>query len=356
MPVDLQQQLELDTLFAAIEQAIAQTMPGISLEMFWEELLQGSFALDWMHMLQQLVQLLCSEAVAQCSFLGQMILLAIGYALLRQMANGFADEAIQKVMRIMMQSIAILLVLKSGSAVLAYGQQSVVHLAELMQIFLPIQLGLMTALGNIQTAGLLQPSLMLIGQIAVWCFQTLLLPLVTFEFVLKLANSFSDFYQLQGLAGFLRKLILTGAAFSAMLLLAVLSIQGIGGHVMDSLSLRTVKYIAGTAIPVVGSTLSGLMETFLSGAAMIRNALGLLGLLLVIVLTVLPALKILVIYFMYVFVAAVLQPIGDNCITNLLEQAAGSYMLLFAIVALTGVFFFFMILIVLAASGAVLGG
>ena len=54
------------------------------------------------------------------------------------------------------------------------------------------------------------------------------------------------------------------------------------------------------------------------------------------------------------FQAAVLQPIGENCVSDLLEQAAGSFMLLFAIVALTGIFFFFMILIVLAAGGAAL--
>jgi stage III sporulation protein AE len=176
------------------------------------------------------------------------------------------------------------------------------------------------------------------------------------EFILKLVNSFHNTFKLNGLADFFRKLTLTGIAFSTMLFLAVLSIQGIGGHILDSLSLRTVKYVAGTAIPVVGGTLSGLVETLMSGAAMIKSAVGLIGLLAVILLTVLPAMKILMIYFMYSFTAAVLQPVGDDGITNLLEQTAGSFVLLFAIVALTGVFFFFMILIVLAAGGAVLGG
>ena len=64
--------------------------------------------------------------------------------------------------------------------------------------------------------------------------------------------------------------------------------------------------------------------------------------------------KILIIYFLYCFAAALLQPLGDSKMLTLLEQAAGSFMLIFAVVALTGVLFFFMILIVLAASGAVL--
>ena len=100
--------------------------------------------------------------------------------------------------------------------------------------------------------------------------------------------------------------------------------------------------------------LSGLLDTLLSGGMMIRNALGFIGLLVILLLTVLPACKILILYFLYSFAAALLQPLGDGRMVLLLEQAAGSFMLVFAVVALTGVLFFFMILIVLAASGATL--
>ena len=57
---------------------------------------------------------------------------------------------------------------------------------------------------------------------------------------------------------------------------------------------------------------------------------------------------------MYSFAAALLQPLGDSRMITLLEQTAGTFMLAFAVVALTGILFFFMILIVLAASGSVL--
>ena len=352
--MELREQLDLDTLLTVMEQSIQQEIPNLSIHQLFENLLNGTFDFDIVAFIEQMMAPIYQEVTMQCSFLGQMILLAVVYALLRQMTDTVSGGSIRDLCSLIIRAIAILLLLQSGNAVLHYGQETILRLAELMQLFLPIQLALMTALGNIQTAGLLEPSLLLIVQIAVWCFRTVLLPIVTMEFLLKLINSFHDAYHLQGLAAFLRKLILTGIAFSAMLFLAVLSIQGIGGHILDSLSLRTAKYVAGAAIPVVGNTVSGLLETLLNGAAIIRGAVGLVGLLAVIVLTVLPAVKILIIYFLYSFAAAVLQPIGENCVSNLLEQAAGSFMLLFAIVALTGIFFFFMILIVLAAGGAAL--
>lgn len=353
--MDIEEQLGLDALLTAIEESIQQELPGISMRSLFEGLMQGSLNLDLPMILQRLAQSLCSDITVQFSFIGQMILLAIVFALLAQMETSFSNGSVQKISGLMVQTIAVLLLLQSGGTVLAYGQQAVLRLAELMQLLLPVQLLLMTGLGNIQTAGLLKPSLLLIVQIAVWFFKTVLLPLVTMEFVLKLVNSFSDIYKLQSLASFLRKLTLTAIAFTTMLFLAVLSIQGISGHVLDRVSLRAAKYVAGAAIPVVGSTISGLLETLMSGAVMIRSAVGFIGLATVLLLTMIPALKLLLIYFLYTFTAAVLQPVGDSRITGLLEQTANTYMMLFAIVALTGVFFFFMILIVLAASGAVLG-
>lgn len=354
-PVNIQEQLDLEPLLSAIDNALQQDLPGVSIRDLFQGLMDGNMTVDLSNILLQLVQAVYSDLTAQFSFIGQMILLAVVFALLRQMESSFAESNIQKVTSLMIQSIAILLLLESGSAVIAYGQETMLRLVNLMQTLLPVQLMLMTTLGNIQTAGLLRPSLMLMLQMTAWFFKTVLLPLITVEFVLKLVNSLSDTYQLQGLAAFLRKLLLTAITFSTMLFLAILSIQGISGHVMDRLSLRTAKYLAGTAIPVVGGTLSGLLETLMSGAVMIRSAVGFIGLAAILLLTLVPALKLLLLYFLYSFTAAMLQPVGDCKITALLELTAGTYMLLFAVVALTGVFFFFTILIVLAAGGAVFG-
>lgn len=346
----------LDELLIAIDDSIQQELPGISFRELFQGLLQGTWEMDLFSILQQIGQMLFGELTLQFTFIGQMILLAIVSALIRQMGSSFSDGTIQKVSALMMQSVAVLLLLKAGSAVLSDGQQAISRLAELMQALLPIQLLLMTGLGKLQTAGILKPSVLLIVQIFVWFFHTVLLPLLSMEFALKLFNRMSDAYSLKGLADVIGKFILTFIAFSSMLFLAVLSIQGISGQVLDSLSLRTAKYMAGHFIPVVGGTISGLFDIFVSGALVIRNAVGFLGLFTVLVLTLLPAGKLLVLYGVYHFTAAILQPIGDDCITPLLSDAAGTYLLLFAVVAMTGVFFFFMILIVLAASGAGLAG
>ena len=346
--------LETEHLLQIMETELQSELPSFSLRTLFEELLNGELELDLFYLIEQAADVLWLMITGQMHILGQLVLLAAMLALLRQMESSFVSGTIQKVSGFMIQAVAVLLILNSGQQILEYSALAVSRMTSVMAALIPVQLLLMAALGNVKTAGLLQPSLLLIVQGAAWFFQNVILPLITMEFLLKLVNSFSDTYSLTGLASFLRKIILGSISFFVMLFLAFISLQGIGGQALDRLALRTVKYVTGNAIPVVGGMLSGLMDTFLSGGMAIRNTLGVAGLLVILVLTVLPSLKILVMYFLYHFAAALLQPLGDSPLTGLLEQAAGTFMLLFAVVALTGVLFFFMILIVVAASGTVI--
>ena len=348
------EELDTDTLLQTIEQQLQQELPSFSVRNLFYQLINGGDLPAFSELLQQMLQTLLADTAGHFHLLGQLILLAIVFALLRQLEGSFGRGNIQNLSGIMVQAAAVLLILESGQQVLEYASAAVYRMTSCMMALLPVQMLLMTLLGNIRTAGLLQPSLLFMVQAAAVFFRTVLLPLVTMEFLLKLINSFSDTYRMTGLAAFLRKVILTSISFFIMLFLAVLSLQGIGGKVMDHLALRTARYIAGSAVPVVGGMLSGLMDTFLSGVLAIKNAVGVVGLLAILLLTVLPAVKILVLYFLYSFAAALLQPLGDTRMISLMEQAAGSFMLAFAVVALTGILFFFMILIVLAAGGAAL--
>lgn len=348
------EELDTDTLLQTIEQQLQQELPSFSVRNLFYQLINGGDLPAFSELLQQMLQTLLADTAGHFHLLGQLILLAIVFALLRQLEGSFGRGNIQNLSGIMVQAAAVLLILESGQQVLEYASAAVYRMTSCMMALLPVQMLLMTLLGNIRTAGLLQPSLLFMVQAAAVFFRTVLLPLVTMEFLLKLVNSFSDTYRMTGLAAFLRKVILTSISFFIMLFLAVLSLQGIGGKVMDHLALRTARYIAGSAVPVVGGMLSGLMDTFLSGGLAIKNAVGVVGLLAILLLTVLPAVKILVLYFLYSFAAALLQPLGDTRMISLMEQAAGSFMLAFAVVALTGILFFFMILIVLAAGGAAL--
>ena len=227
--------LETDALLQAMEQQLQPDLPTFSVQQLFEQLLNGDLQLDLGQLLQQLGHAVWSAATVQMDFLGQLILLAIAFAVLRQLESSFSGGNIQKVTGLVIQSIAVLLILQSSQLILQECQDAINRMTGMMEMLLPIQMLLMAGLGNVKTAGLLQPSLLLVVQITAFCVKHFLMPLITLELLLKLVNSFSDTYKLSSLAAFLKKLILTGISFGTMLFLAILSIQGISGHALDSI-------------------------------------------------------------------------------------------------------------------------
>ena len=204
--------LETDALLQAMEQQLQPDLPTFSVRQLFEQLLNGDLQLDLGQLLQQLGHAVWSAATVQMDFLGQLILLAIAFAVLCQLESSFSGSNIQKVTGLVIQSIAVLLILQSSQLILQECQDAISRMTGMMEMLLPIQMLLMAGLGNVKTAGLLQPSLLLVVQITALCVKHFLMPLITLGLLLKLVNSFSETYKLSSLAAFLKKLILTGSA------------------------------------------------------------------------------------------------------------------------------------------------
>ena len=80
--MELREQLDLDTLLTVMEQSIQQEIPNLSIHQLFENLLNGTFDFDIVAFIEQMMAPIYQEVTMQCSFLGQMILLAVVYALL----------------------------------------------------------------------------------------------------------------------------------------------------------------------------------------------------------------------------------------------------------------------------------
>lgn len=346
---------QLNDLLATINGEIQQYLPQLSLQQLLQDFLHGEFSFHLQDLLQGILLFMQQELLVSFSLLGKLMILAVAFSLLKQLGNSFGNGTVQQISNLVMVLVAALLILESSKIILTLGEETITSLSRFMQVLLPLELILLVALGNVTTAGLLQPSLLFAVQAIVGLFRYGLLPLLSMELVLKIVNRFSDHFQLSNLAAFLRKCILTAVGFCSTCFLAVLSIQGISGAALDSVALRAAKYITGAAVPVVGGMVSGLLETIISGSLLIKNGLGILGLIVIFLLTLFPLVKIFIVYLVYHFAAAILQPLGDSKLIGLLEDAAGSFLLVFIVVTITALMFFFMVMILLTTANVAAG-
>ena len=136
------------------------------------------------------------------------------------------------------------------------------------------------------------------------------------------------------------------------LVIGVQTIQKLIFPALDTMK-NSIWIKAGGAIPVVGNTLSGVTETILSTAAVLKNAVGAGGMLVLLYICIRPVLRLTICLFLYKLVSAVIQPLADPRFAECIDKMADAVALLLMAVAVTGVMFFLTIAIVTTAGGVV---
>ena len=127
--------------------------------------------------------------------------------------------------------------------------------------------------------------------------------------LLSVVSVMSEQYKVTQLANLLRNgsIALLGMFFT--IFLGVISVQGASAAVSDGVTLRTVKFLTGNFIPVIGRMFTDATDTVLSASVLLKNSVGIVGVAILLLIVAFPAMKILIISFIYQFTAAILQPL-----------------------------------------------
>ena len=157
-------------------------------------------------------------------------------------------------------------------------------------------------------------------------------------------------FSLDRLAAFFKETSMTLLGLLMVIFVAGLLLQGGAAAIADSLTLRTAKYLTGTFIPVIGKIFSDALDLIISCSLIIKNALNFFGMLIIIIIIAFPIIKILALVFVYKVSSALVQPVADGRIVEILNDTGNSLIMIFLIVAAVSLMFF-IILAVIVGTG-----
>lgn len=129
-----------------------------------------------------------------------------------------------------------------------------------------------------------------------------------------------------------------------------LSVTGILTGTADETAAKAAKTAVSTTLPVVGNIVSDAASTVLSGAAMLRNGIGILGMLGVLAVCAVPYLTLGVHYLLYKLAAGIACTFTDKRIGNLIGGFGDLYAFL---LGMTGVASFILFLSIVSSMKAV---
>lgn len=139
---------------------------------------------------------------------------------------------------------------------------------------------------------------------------------------IAVAGNISDSIRLKHLQGLFKRVLNWMAGILMAGFLAVLTLQGRIGGGRDSAAVRTARYAIESVVPIIGGNVSDSLDSLLSTAMIVKNAVGTTGLLLLVAICVAPVLRLTGMSFLLRLLSAIIEPFGDDGIIAMTSQFA----------------------------------
>ncbi len=230
------------------------------------------------------------------------------------------------------------------------------QIADLSMSLFPIISGVSIVSGNINEATVMGSGLILFVSICQAVMCNMLVPILKFMCALTICSCFDNsFIDLSGFVKFLKGIFSTVLSFCMMLFGAVLSYQSIVSSAKDSLSIKTIKFTAGSAIPIVGASVGEALKTIGGALSLLKSIVGGVGVS-VVLLLLLPCVLILIIDRIALSAGAACSKIlGCKREAKYLESMVSVYGFIIALICVCS-FMLIFILTIFAATACALGG
>lgn len=326
---------------------------GFNLKEFVKGIIKGDITVsfeDIINLFMQNVKVATKNSLASII---SIIVLAILSALSKSLTLGFKKDGIDKVVNwaiyggiIATLTVIIIDCLKTTT-------DTIYTINDLLDKIFPIILTLITALGGVSGASLLQPITLVVSNLIIKLIINLIIPLFTATIVLTFVGHLSDAVKLEKLNKSFKSIAnwTLGIVFS--LVTTFVTLQGLVGASIDTITIKSAKFALSSYIPILGGYLSEGFDVVLASCVLIKNALGLTTFLILITTLIAPILKILLVSLSLKMVSGFVEALGDTKASCLLYETSNNLNLLLTSIGGVG-FITFLILALLI--GAFNGG
>ncbi|MCU6795964.1 stage III sporulation protein AE [Paenibacillus sp. WQ 127069] len=316
----------------------------------FNELLTGAKDFQMSTILSGIFRYFFHELVYNGKLLASIVVLSIFSMLLETLQSSFEKNNVSKVAYAIVFMVLMIMAVNSFTVAIGYANAAISEMIHFMIAIVPLLLTLLASMGNMVSVSVLHPLIVFMIHAVGTGIYLIVFPLLFFSAVLHIVSSLSDKYKVTQLANLLRMISVGCLGVFITVFLGVISVRGAGSAIVDGVTIRTAKYIAGNFVPVVGKMFSDASETVIGASLLVKNAVGLVGLVILLILCAFPALKIMALALIYNLSAAVMQPLGDSPIIACLDTIGKSLIYVFAALAVVGLMFFLAITMLIAAG------
>jgi len=213
-------------------------------------------------------------------------------------------------------------------------EQLLSNLLRCAELLSPVLIAAVSLSGADASAVLLSPMMGACAQIIQNLFTKWGIALSCASVGLAIAGSLSSYIKLNRLHSLIRQILHWGVGGVLTAFMAILTLQGRLAAGRDNAAARTARYAIENLIPIIGGNVSDSLDSLLSTANIVKNALGASGIVLLAYTCLSPLVRLFLHALILRLLSSISEPMGDENVTSLLSQFAdGTEMLLITLAA-----------------------
>ena len=259
-----------------------------------------------------------------------MVIIVV-HSILKTISDGLDNKGISQITYYVEYILIVTLIMANFTSIIELTKDTIENIIGFMNTLIPILITLMITTGSITTANVVQPIILFAITFIGNTISSVILPLLLASTVLGIVSNISDKVQINKLSKCFKSSIVWILGIVLTVFVGFLSIEGTLTSSVDGLTAKTAKAAVSNFIPVVGKILGDAVDTVIGCSTVLKNAVGVVGIIVVIGICILPIIKLSILTISYYLTSAVCEIIADERIVKLLEQMAGSFKILLAI-------------------------
>lgn len=334
--------LNLGTFIAEGENYTKETFPELNIQEILTQSLTGE--IDNSILYKSALKILGKEVVTGITTLGSVLVVIVIHSILKSIGENLGNDSTAKIAYFVEYILIVTILISNFAAIITSIQNTISNLVGFMNTLVPILISLIVATGQVASGTIIQPILIFVIIFIGNVINIVILPIVTITMILSIASNLSEKIQIGNLAKFFRSSVTWFLGFVITIFVGLLSLEGTLTSSVDGITIKGIKSVASTLIPVVGKALGDSVDTVLGATSLIKNSIGFVGIIIVIGICILPIIKLTVLSVMYSLVGAISEPLADKKIVNVIEQMAGIFKMLL------GIMFFIAVLLIIGIA------
>lgn len=340
---------ELEAYLATLNEQQKAFLGGSDAKTFIKNIIDGE-ALSFAEIVNYVLSCLGANAAMYLPLMMSLIAVAIAFNIINSVKGKFASESVESIIRFACIGIILILLITQIFFVIQSVTEMLDTLKKQTDIFFPIILTLMTAIGAGASVNVYRPAVLVFASGIINLVTTIAIPLFLVSMVFTAVGSISSGIKLKEMSSFfstVSKWVMSTAFF---LFMAFLSVQGITASVYDGIAIRTTKLALSKYVPVIGGYLSEGFNLILAGSVLIKNSLGLTAIILLLFTVVPHIIRVAILSLTLHLTAAISEPLGNSEISGVIGGFGKNMTLLISMV-LGVAFMYFVFIMLIIATG-----